>query len=119
MGEYEGVFDAEIHAARCDRRVNVGGIPYQDHATDRFTGGDEITDMKRGLPVNRAGFAPARQARQQVRDVAKHAPDARLEAKQEHHAVLDEGDMGAPGIEWIVELDVVKGPILRETRPFE
>jgi hypothetical protein len=64
MGEHEGVLNAEIHASRRYWGVNVGSIACQHHATSRFARGDAVTDMKRGLPVNRASFGSARQARQ-------------------------------------------------------
>src|SRR5215469_14950507 len=75
--------------------------------------------MKRGLPVNRAGFGPARQARQWLWEIAKHPPDAGLNAKQEHHAALHKADMGTFGIEWIVEFDVVERPVFREAGTFQ
>jgi len=47
MGEHEGVLDAEIHAARRDRRVNMRGIARQHHAADLFARGDLIGDVER------------------------------------------------------------------------
>ena len=64
MGEYEGILNARDSSSSCYRRVNVGSIARQYHATNQFARGDAITDMKRGLPVNRASFRPARQTRQ-------------------------------------------------------
>jgi hypothetical protein len=81
MGEYECVLDAKIHASRRNRRMNVGSIPRQRHATDHLSSGDAVTDMKLRLPVNCAGAGTARQARKQFGYIPEYPPDAGFDAK--------------------------------------
>jgi hypothetical protein len=63
MGEHEGVLDAEIHAARSDRRVNMRGIARQHHAADLFARGDAVEDVERRLPAKLADPGAPRQMR--------------------------------------------------------